>query len=152
MLRLKRVQYRGIRIALRFMCLTPNNSLGVLSGIAERFVYLNFRYLVAVFYLLDHPLKRRLETLRKLNLGRCIAGYSDVLPMNVVSSQSFTQHDLPALLAAHFVGDHMERALSGVQTSMYPESGFGYKISSPTGIFTVELSAFFRLFNPRKFA
>jgi hypothetical protein len=35
------------------------------------------------------------------------------------SSGSFTRHDLPALLATHFVGDHMEGALSGVRTSMY---------------------------------
>jgi hypothetical protein len=67
MLQLERVQCRGIRIVLGLMCSTPNNSLGVLSGIvplAERFVYLNFRYLVAVFYRLDHPKKR--------NLGRCV--------------------------------------------------------------------------------
>jgi hypothetical protein len=96
------------------------------------------------------------------------------LPLNIVSSGSFTRHDLPALLATHFMGDHMERALSGVQTSMYSvgaprellpmtasyaasmvfytdgslidgcagfafhqagEGGFGYKISSPAGIF-----------------
>jgi hypothetical protein len=105
------------------MCLTPNNSQGVLSGIeplVERFVYLNFRYFVVVFYRLDHPLKRRLDTLRKLNLGRCTAGYSDVLQLNVVSPELFTRHDLPALyLSAHFVGDHMERAFSKVQTSMY---------------------------------
>jgi hypothetical protein len=45
MLRLKRVQYPGIRIALGLMCSTPNNSLGVLSGkapLAKRSVYLNF--------------------------------------------------------------------------------------------------------------
>jgi hypothetical protein len=84
-----------------------------------RFEYLNFRYLVVVFYRLDHPLKRRLETLRELNLDRCIAGYSDVLPLNIVLS--FTRHDLPALLATHFVGDPMEGALSGVQTSMYSD-------------------------------
>jgi hypothetical protein len=86
------------------MCSTPHNSLRVLSGIAhlaERFVYLNFRYLVAVFYRLDHPLKRRLETLGELNLDHCIAGYSDFLPLNVVPSESFTRHDLPALLVAH---------------------------------------------------
>jgi hypothetical protein len=57
---------------------TPNNSLRVLSAIAplaERFVYLNFRYFVVVFYRLDHPLKRRLETLKELNMIRCIEGY-----------------------------------------------------------------------------
>jgi hypothetical protein len=122
MLRLERVQYQGIRIALGLMCSTPNNILGVLSGmarLAEGFVYLNFRYLVAVFYCFDHPLKRRLETLRKVNLGRCIAGYSDVLPLNIVSSGSFIRHNLPALRATHFVSEHMERALCGVQTSMF---------------------------------
>jgi hypothetical protein len=44
MLRLERVQYRGIKIALGLMYSTPNNSLGVLSGIAplaEMFVILN---------------------------------------------------------------------------------------------------------------
>jgi hypothetical protein len=75
---------------------------------------LNFRYLIEVFYRLDHPLKRRHETLRELNLDRCIAGYSDVLPLNIVSSGPFTRHNLPALLATHFVGDHLEEALSGV--------------------------------------
>jgi hypothetical protein len=33
MLRLERVQYRGIRLDLGLMCSTPNNSLGYLSGI-----------------------------------------------------------------------------------------------------------------------
>jgi hypothetical protein len=58
MLRLERVQYRSIRLALGPMCSTPNNSLGVLSDIPplpERFVYLNSRYLVAVFYRQGHP-------------------------------------------------------------------------------------------------
>jgi hypothetical protein len=75
------------------MCSTHNSNLGVLIGIApltERFVYLNLRYLVAVLYQLDHPLKRKLKTLNELKVGRCIAGYSDVLPLNIVSSESFT--------------------------------------------------------------
>jgi hypothetical protein len=55
----------------------------------------------------------------KLNLSSFIAGYSDVWPLNIVSPETFTRHDFPALLAIDFVGDHMERALSGVQTSMY---------------------------------
>jgi hypothetical protein len=57
--------------------------------------------------------KRSLETLEELNLGRSIAGYFDVLPLNIVSSESFTRHNLPALLATNFVGYHR------VQTSMY---------------------------------
>jgi hypothetical protein len=101
MLRMERVQYRGIRIALGHMCSTLNNSLGVLSSmapLAERFVYLNFRYLVVVFYHFDQPLKRRLETLMELILGRCIAGYSEVMP---------------EFLATHFVSYHMEGHFPG---------------------------------------
>jgi hypothetical protein len=65
-------------------------------------------------------------------LGRCIAGYPDVLPLNIVSSKSFTRQDLPAPLATHFVGvdDHMEGALSCVQTSMY-------WVGAPRGLLTV---------------
>jgi hypothetical protein len=52
MLLLEKVQYRRIRTALR------------LSHQRHRFVYLNFRYLVTIFFnRLDCPLKRRLETL-----------------------------------------------------------------------------------------
>jgi hypothetical protein len=66
MLRLERVEYRGIRLVLGLMCSTPNNNLGVLSGIPplpEKFVYLNSRYLVAVFHWLGHPLREKLRDL-----------------------------------------------------------------------------------------
>jgi hypothetical protein len=52
-------------------------------------------------------------------MDRLIAGYSDVLPLNIVSSVSFTRHELSTLLTTYFVDDHMEKALSSVQTSMY---------------------------------
>jgi hypothetical protein len=57
-------------------------------------------------YRLDHPLKRRLETLKELSMGSWFA--------NIVSSESFTQHEMPTLPVTHH---HMEEALSGVQTS-----------------------------------
>jgi hypothetical protein len=100
MLRLERVQHRGIRLALRLMCSTPNNSLGVLSGIPplpESFVYLNFRYLVAVFYRLGHPLREKQRALGIMNMNRCIQGYSNVLSMDITPSESFTRHELSAL-------------------------------------------------------
>jgi hypothetical protein len=43
----------------------------------------------------------------------------DVLPLDIVSSESFTRHELPAFLAAHFVDDHMKKVLSGSQTPEY---------------------------------
>jgi hypothetical protein len=76
---LERVQYRALRIALGLMGSSPNNYLGVLGGIpplAERFAYLNFRYFVAIFYRLGHPLRERFEVVGALNvnMGRCIRG------------------------------------------------------------------------------
>jgi hypothetical protein len=111
MLCLERVQYRASRIALGLMGSTPNNCLGVLSGIpplAERFAFLNFRYLVAAFYLLGHPLRARLGVLGALNMGRCIRGYFDVVSLDIVPSESFTRHELPALLGTPLVDVHME--------------------------------------------
>jgi hypothetical protein len=66
MLGLERVQYRALRVALGLMGSTPNKCLGVLSGIpqlAGRFTYFNFRYLVAAFCRLGHPLRMRLGVL-----------------------------------------------------------------------------------------
>jgi hypothetical protein len=98
-------------------------------------------------------LKRRLETLKELNLGRCIEG-SDVLPLNRVSSKSFTPNDLPAFLASYFMGYHMERTLlytgallidgcTGFAIHRTEEGDFGHKLSSLAGIFTAELTALF---------
>jgi hypothetical protein len=72
MLRLDRVQYQEIRIAMILICSTPNNSLEVISGFVSltgKFVYMNFRNLVVVFYRLDHALKGKFETLMELNMG-----------------------------------------------------------------------------------
>jgi hypothetical protein len=78
---------------------------------------------VAVFYHLDHPsLKGKTRDPGRAEFGSLFAGYFDVLLLNVAPSESFTRHDLPALLVAYFVGDHMEGALSGVSTSMYREA------------------------------
>jgi hypothetical protein len=93
---------------------TANDCLVVFSGIpplAERFAYLNFRYIVAGFYRLGHPLRERLGMLGALNMGRCIRGYSDVLSLDIVPSESFTRHELPAVLGTLLVDGHMEKKL-----------------------------------------
>jgi hypothetical protein len=98
-----KVQYRALMVPLGLMGSTPNNCQGVISGIpplAERFAYLNFRYLVTAFYRLDHPLRERLWV---LNMDRCIQGYFDV------PSDTFTRYELPA----------MEKKLTKVQEAMY---------------------------------
>jgi hypothetical protein len=52
-------------------------------------------------------------------VGRCIKGYSDVLSLDIVPSESFTRHELPTLLGTPFVDGHMEKKLANVQEAMY---------------------------------
>jgi hypothetical protein len=75
--------------------------------LAEKFAYLNFRYHVAAFCRLDHPLREKLGVLRAQNIGRCIKGHSDVLSLDIVSCESLTRHELPALLGTPLVDGHM---------------------------------------------
>jgi ribonuclease HI len=133
-----------------------------------------------VFYRLSHPLREKLGFLGTMNMSRCIQGYSNVLSMDITPSESFTRHELSALLGTPLVDMHMENALAGVRDTMYPlvaprelsvvaseyvESavfytdgsliegiagfavhrtgvdGFGFKLSSPAGVFSAQLSA-----------
>jgi hypothetical protein len=104
-------------------------------------------------------------------MSRCNQGYSNVLSMDITLSESFTRHELSALLGTPLVA-HMENALAGgsqraLVTSKYVESavfytdgsliegstgfalhrtgvgGFGFKLSSPAGVFPTEPSALF---------
>jgi hypothetical protein len=122
MLGLERVKHRALRVALDLMESTPNNCLCVLSGIpplAERFAYLNFIYLVAAFYRLGHPLRERFGVLGALNMGGCIKRYSDVLSLDIVTSESISRHELPALFGTPLVDEHMENKLVNVQEALY---------------------------------
>jgi hypothetical protein len=102
----------------------------IIPPLEERFAYLNFRYLVAAFYRLVHPLRQRLEVLEALNMGRCIGGYSDVLLLDIVPSEYFMWHELPALLGTPLLDEHMEKNLANVQEAMY-------SLVAPRELFTV---------------
>jgi hypothetical protein len=100
---------------------------------------------VVVFYRLDHPLKRRFETLK----DRCIPSYSDVLPLKIISSESLTRHkaSAPGYSFATFIVFYTDGSLidgcAGYAIHRTEESGFGYnKIPSMAGIFTAQLTAF----------
>jgi hypothetical protein len=54
-----------------------------------------------------------------LNIGRCFKGYSDVLSLDIVPSEFFTRHELPALFGTLLVDEHMEKKLANVQEAMY---------------------------------
>jgi hypothetical protein len=50
-----------------------------------------------------------------VNMGRCIGGYFDVLSLDIVPSEFFKWHELPALLGIPLVDGHMENKLVNVQ-------------------------------------
>jgi hypothetical protein len=68
---------------------------------------------------LGHPLREKLGVLEALNIGRCVGGYSDVLSLDKVPSESFTRHELPALFETSLVDEQMEKKLANVQEAMY---------------------------------
>jgi hypothetical protein len=101
-LKLERLQYQGLKIALGLMQSTPNNSLGVLSGVfllAERCMYLNYRYLVTVFNKHGHPFRDQLETLNRLNSERCMKGFALVAQFTFQPSIIYEQYALAALVS-----------------------------------------------------
>jgi hypothetical protein len=52
-------------------------------------------------------------------MGRCIKGYSDILSLDIIPSESLTRHELPALFGYPLVDGHMEKKLASVQEAMY---------------------------------
>jgi hypothetical protein len=66
------------------------------------------------------PLSEMLGVLGALNMGRCIKGYPDVLSLDIVLSESFKWHELPALFGTPLLDGHMEKKLANVQEAMYP--------------------------------
>jgi hypothetical protein len=112
----KKARGRGIvwrclqRMYIPFL---KENSRRTVAAFIDIFAYLNFKYLVAAFYRLGHLLRERLGVLGALNMGHCIGGYSDVLLLDIVPSESFTRH------GTHLVEGHMEKILANVQKAIY---------------------------------
>jgi hypothetical protein len=69
------------------------------------------------FLSIGHSLRERLGVLGALNMSRYIKGYSDILSLEIVPYESFTRHELPALLGTPSVDGHMMKKLgiSGVR-------------------------------------
>jgi hypothetical protein len=54
-----------------------------------------------------------------MNMSRCIQSYSDVLSMDITPSESFTRHELSALLSTPLVDVHRENALADLTISLF---------------------------------
>jgi hypothetical protein len=129
MLLLERFQYRALRISMGLMGSTPDNSLGVLSGIPSlryRFFYLNFRYLVNTFQKNGHPLRDRLEKLSDLSPQKCLIPFHQVSGLDIQPEVGYTRHQLGvASFAVHHSID----------------CNIGLRMRGPASVFTAELAA-----------
>jgi hypothetical protein len=122
---------------------TPNNSLGVLSGIPplrHRLFYLNFRYLVNNFQKNGHPLRDKLEELNDLSPQKCLIPFHEVSGLDIQPEFGYTKHELGAILSTPRVNRHMEVALSGVHADIYPivarlELRAGIALIAPSNLF-----------------
>jgi hypothetical protein len=100
---LERLQYRRIKISLGLMRSTPNNSLGMLSGISSlehRMLYLNYRYLVNTFQKVDHTLRSCLEPLNRLNPKKCLTAFREVADFGTGHEAGFTRHSFEAMVSS----------------------------------------------------
>jgi ribonuclease HI len=122
-LKLERIQYRGIRIALGLMKSTPNNSLGVLSGkppLEERFTYLNSKFLLKIFGKIDHPLQKTILDLKSLNPDRCMKGTNLIDYLEVTATMEYYQFDLAALVSQPKIDFSIFNKLQEVTEDFYP--------------------------------
>jgi hypothetical protein len=77
-----------------------------------------------------------------MNMSRCIQGYSSVLSIDITPSESFTRHELSAAFGTSLVDE--QGALScDIGICWTGVGGFGFKLLSPVGVFSAELSALF---------
>jgi hypothetical protein len=162
------IPYRALRISMGLMRSSPNNSLGVMSGIPQlrhRLFYLNFRYRVNTFQKNGHPLSNKLKEKNDLSPQKCLIPFHEVSGLDIQLEVCYTRHELEAILSTPRVNKHMEVPLSGVHANMYPivalhriyltlmdrVTGFAvhhpidcnirFRMRGPTSIFTAELAA-----------
>jgi hypothetical protein len=117
MLKLERIQYRCLRIALGLMRSTHVQTLDVIGGVPPlrlRFSMLNHKNLISTFSTGGHPLRRLLAVLSKLNSTKIVrefdmVGYYDLEPV-----RSVYDYPLEALLHVPNANDVVERKLTSV--------------------------------------
>jgi hypothetical protein len=110
-LKLERVQYRCLRIALGLMQSTHVQTLEVIGGVPPlrmRFSMLNHRYLISAFSTAGHPLRQELTALSVLNSPKIIKEFSVVEGYNLEPVRSVYDYPLGALLHMPEINDEVE--------------------------------------------
>jgi hypothetical protein len=122
MLKLERVQYRCLRIALGLMQSTLVQTLQVIGGVPPlrmRFLMLNHGYLISAFSTAGHTLRHELAALSGLNSPKIVREFNVVESYNLEPARSVYEYPLGALLHVPKVNDEVERELSYISRDCY---------------------------------
>jgi hypothetical protein len=102
-------------------------------------------------------LREKLKDLGTMNMSRCIRGYSNVLSKDIIPSELVRDTIYPLVAPRELsvvTSEYVESAVFYMDGSLIEGSagfaihrtgvgGFGFKLSSPAGVFSAELSALF---------
>jgi hypothetical protein len=141
MLKLERIQYRCLRIALGLMQSTHVQMPEVIGGVAPlrlMFSMLNHKYLISAFSTGGNPLRWWLEMLSRLNSTKMVrefdvVGYYDLEPV-----RSVYDYPLEALLHVPNVNDVVERELTSVGTD-FNQTVVPRLVASETSGFSIDI-------------
>jgi hypothetical protein len=110
MLKLERIQYRCLRIALGLMQSTHVLTVEVIAGVVPlrmRFSLLSQKFLTSVYAREAHPLKQKLLTLQSLDSLKIIREFSIVKSFNISLNSSIYNLPFDALLYTPEVDDEV---------------------------------------------
>jgi hypothetical protein len=122
MLKLERVQYRCLRIALDLLQSTDFQTLEVIGGVPPlgmRFSMLNHGHLISGFSTAGHPLRQELAALSRLNSPKIVRVFNVVEGYNLEPVRSVYEYPLVVLLHVPEVNDDVERELSSISRDYY---------------------------------
>jgi hypothetical protein len=122
MLKLERIQYRCLKIALGLMRSTHFQTLEVIGGVPSlrlRFSMLNHKYLISAFSTGGHPIRRLLPVLSKLNSTKMVREFDMVGDYDLEPVRSVNDYPLEAFLHVPNVNDVVVRELTSVGRDFY---------------------------------
>jgi hypothetical protein len=90
-----------------------------------------------------HPLRDKLEKLNDLTPQKCHIPFHEVSGLDIQPEVDYTRHELGAILSTPRVNRHMEVALYGAHSDMYPiiatiELRAGIALFSPSNLFYID--------------
>jgi hypothetical protein len=117
MLKLERLEYRCLRIALGIMQSTHVQTLEIIGGVPPLRM-LNHEYLISAFSTAG-PLRQELVALSSLNSPKIVREFNMVKGYNLEPDRSVFEYPLRALLHVFEINDEVERELSSISKDCY---------------------------------